>query len=98
MAVAPRDWKTGTAAGQRRFVRIRIRIRTFRDRGGRVVPGRGERAHRQGQHELQRVPPPGPLARVRDPQQPLAQAEAGLPAAGGKSSRNGMGRDGDQGR
>jgi hypothetical protein len=25
VAVAPRDWKTGTAAGQRRFVRIRVR-------------------------------------------------------------------------
>jgi len=33
--------------------------RPLRDRGRRVVPGCGERADRQGQHELQRVPPPG---------------------------------------
>jgi hypothetical protein len=68
----------------------------FRDRGGRVVPGRGERAHRQGQHELQRVPPPGPLARIRDQQQPLPQAQARRLA--GEGSGQAIPGDVNQGR
>jgi hypothetical protein len=68
----------------------------FRDRGGRVVPGRGERAHRQGQHELQRVPPPGALARIRDQQQPLPQAQARRLA--GEGSGQAIPGDVNQGR
>ena len=41
--------------------------RPVRDRRRRVMPGSGERAHRQGQHELQRVPAAQRRARVRNP-------------------------------
>ncbi len=48
----------------------------------RVMPGGGERAHRQGQHELQRVPAAQRRARVRDLPQPGAQARAGRSLSG----------------
>ncbi len=76
---------------------LRAAGRPFRDRRRGVVPGRGERADGQGQHELQRMPASRPLARVRDEHQPFPQAAAGLRTAG-KDSRKGTGRGGDQGR
>ncbi|HEV3287904.1 MAG TPA: hypothetical protein VG123_02810 [Streptosporangiaceae bacterium] len=50
--------------------------RPLRDGFRRVVPGRGERADRQPQHELQQVPPAQPRAGVRDQGQPATQAAA----------------------
>ena len=41
------------------------------------MPGSGERADRQGQHELQRVPAAQRRARVRNPGEPVPQAGAG---------------------
>ena len=60
------------------------------------MPGRGERADRQGQHEPQRVPAAKPRARIRDTCQPFPQAAPRLIAA----SRAGQlhGRDIGQGR
>jgi hypothetical protein len=72
--------------------------RPLRYRGRRVVPGCGERAHRQGQHELQWVPSPDAVARVGDRQQPLPQARASLRPAIGQGRRNHAGADRDQGR
>ena len=57
--------------------------RPFRDCGRRVVPGGGDRADGQRQHELQRMPPPGPLVRVWDQGKPLPQTAA-LRAIGGE--------------
>jgi len=48
--------------------------RPVADRGRRVVPGCGERAYRQREHELQRVPAARRLARVGNPGEPVAQA------------------------
>ena len=41
------------------------------------MPGSGERAYRQREHELQRVPPAQRRARVGNPGKPLAQAGPG---------------------
>lgn len=57
--------------------------RPFRDCGRRVVPGGGDRADGQRLHELQRMPPPGPLVRVWDQGKPLPQTAA-LRAIGGE--------------
>jgi hypothetical protein len=76
---------------------LRAAGRPLGDRGRRVVPGRGERAHRQPQHILQRMPPAQRRAVVRDPGQPLAQAAARRVVTGGQ--RPGLARRHiDQGR
>ena len=68
-----------------------------RDRGRRVVPDRGKRAHRQREYELQRVPAAQRRTRVRNPRQPLTQARAGHPV---RSENRGqlLTRNVDQGR
>ena len=70
--------------------------RPLGNRGRRVVPGRGERADRERQHELQRMPPAQPRPRVRDAGQPLTQAAARF--ISGKNPGQFPGRDVDQGR
>ena len=75
---------------------LRAAGRPLGDRGRGVVPGGGERADRQGQHELQRMPPAQPRPRVRDACQPLAQAAAGF--ISGKNPGQLPGRDVDQRR
>jgi hypothetical protein len=72
--------------------------RPLGDRGRRVVPGRGERADRQRQHELQRMPPAQPRAGIRDPGQPVTQAAARSVITGGKNRRQLVGREINQGR
>ena len=58
-----------------------------RDRGRRVMPRRGERAHGQREHEFQRVPAPQRRAGVRNPGQPPAQARAEGPVSGQDSGQ-----------
>ncbi len=75
---------------------LRAAGRPLGNRGRGVVPGGGDRADRQGQHELQRMPPAQPRPRVRDAGQPLAQAAAGF--ISGKNPGQLPGRDVDQRR
>ena len=94
--VNPAGQRIRPAAQQREGV-LRAVAGPLRDRGRRVVPGGGKREDRQGEHELQRVPPACPFAGVRDGSQPVTQAAAGHIATCGKGLGNGGGRSCDQG-
>ena len=61
--------------------------RPLRNRGRRVVPGRGECAYCQAQHEVQRMPAAQPRTRVRDQGKPLTQAAARRITSGKDSRR-----------